>query len=48
MTVSSHSNEHDRFEQDWHKACPPDSPLNKGEKELRQYCIIPRLFDPDP
>lgn len=37
VAVSNHPNEDDRFEQDWHKACAPDSPLNKGEKELRAY-----------
>lgn len=35
-TVSKHVNEVDRHEQDWHKACAKDSPLNKGEKELPQ------------
>lgn len=32
--VSTHPNELDRAEQNWKKACPPDSPLNKGEVEL--------------
>jgi beta-1,2-xylosyltransferase len=36
MTVSNHPNEEDRYEQDWNKACAKDSPLNKGEKELRE------------
>jgi hypothetical protein len=36
MSVSNHPNEVDRHEQDWHKACAKDSPLNKGEKELRE------------
>ena len=41
--VSNHPNEDDRFEQDWYKACAPDSPLNKKEKELRMFPQHPRL-----
>ncbi|EIW70562.1 beta-1,2-xylosyltransferase 1 [Tremella mesenterica] len=32
--VSTHPNEEDRFQQDWYKACAPDSPLNQDVKEL--------------
>jgi beta-1,2-xylosyltransferase len=32
--------EEDRFEQDWHKACSPDSRLNSGEKELRGFPVF--------
>lgn len=39
-SVSSHPNEADRNEQDWHKACGKDSPLNMGEKELRKLGFI--------
>jgi beta-1,2-xylosyltransferase len=31
--VSTKPNEEDRFEQDWKRACAPDSPLNKGVVE---------------
>ncbi|KAK4688087.1 beta-1,2-xylosyltransferase, partial [Tremellales sp. Uapishka_1] len=31
--VSNHPNEEDRAEMNWHKACSPNSALNKGEKE---------------
>lgn len=39
LTVSNHANEEDRHEQNWHKACAPDSPLNTGVTELRKpFC----------
>ena len=34
--VSTQPNEVDRFQQDWYRACAADSPLNTGEKELRE------------
>ena len=37
--MSKHDNEEDRFESDWHKACAPDSPLNSGVEELREFCM---------
>jgi hypothetical protein len=34
--VSNHKNEADRFEQVWSRACPKDSPLVKGDVEMRE------------
>jgi hypothetical protein len=40
ITVSNHPNEHDRSEMIWNKACAPDSPLNKGFKEEREFTLL--------
>jgi beta-1,2-xylosyltransferase len=52
-TVSTHPNENDRFEQDWHAACAPTDPINQeGYEELREYsafcliCVTLWAYDP--
>jgi beta-1,2-xylosyltransferase len=40
-TVSTHPNENDRFEQNWHAACAPTDPINQdGYEELREYSAL--------